>query len=268
MKYYRYIQVLSLDVVAGACISMLYLAKVFQTIVPSLVVTALGVAVWLIYTADHLLDARKTSNPSTFRHNYHLKHFNILLFIWIIVAIFGVILIFYLPITTIKYGILLLVAVVLYFTSLYIFKSNRMIFKEAAISIIYSAGVFVSPIVLGTTTNLFTWLWLFSIYFLFAFINVLIFALYDEKIDKQDGHNSVVIVFGNQSITKLVNFLWVIGCSILLIYIEDFSAYYIYIVMFLMLGSLIVFRNFFKKNDWYRVVGDGIFMMPIIPLLV
>ena len=110
---------------------------------------------------------------------------------------------------------------------------------------------------------------LFQVWYLQAFhVSLLLFALYDEAIDKQDGHNSIVVVMGNKLVMLLSIILWFIGVLVLLFFATDLSMHYIFIVMFLLLGSLFVFPGVFNSNDRYRIIGDGIFMLPLIPLLL
>src|SRR5260221_9904362 len=76
---YRIINILSLDVAAGAVVSASFFARIFNvTILPQGLIS-LGLTVWIIYTADHLLDAKKLKQAaSTERHRFHQQHFNIL----------------------------------------------------------------------------------------------------------------------------------------------------------------------------------------------
>ncbi|WP_339608375.1 hypothetical protein [uncultured Roseivirga sp.] len=55
-KLLTLIQNLSLDVTAGAVICSLYVAKLFEVRLESSMLVGLGVAIWLIYTIDHLFD--------------------------------------------------------------------------------------------------------------------------------------------------------------------------------------------------------------------
>ena len=79
MYCFRFINNLSLDLVAATCICSLFLARVLDQPLPPAVVLALALAVWAIYTADHLLDAWLIPHPaSTERHAFHQRHFGVL----------------------------------------------------------------------------------------------------------------------------------------------------------------------------------------------
>jgi len=268
VNLYKYIQVLSIDVVAGACISTIYISNLLQSPFSGIVVTALGIAVWLIYTADHLWDAKKNEAPSTLRHTFHQRYFNLIFGIWIIVAIAGLLVLFLLPSMILKLGTVLLFVVIMYFLMLYFWSEKSALIKEFVIALLYTSGVFVSPIGLGFEMKPLFIFWILSLYFLLAFLNVLIFSIYDESEDRKDGHSSIVLKFGSNKVSQLTKILWFLGLLVLLLLGEKSGIdYYVFILMFSMLGGVIFFRKIFQKNEWYRVLGDGIFIMPIIPLI-
>jgi hypothetical protein len=68
--------ILSLDVVAGAVAGALFFGEILQVQLSFSVLTALGLTVWIIYTLDHLRDAKQILNvASTDRHRFHQEHF-------------------------------------------------------------------------------------------------------------------------------------------------------------------------------------------------
>jgi len=62
-RIYQFINVLSLDVVAGAMVSALFFARIFKVQILPWGVLALGLTVWTIYTTDHLVDAKRVNIP-------------------------------------------------------------------------------------------------------------------------------------------------------------------------------------------------------------
>src|SRR5690606_11649255 len=77
--FYRYLQTLSIDIVLGACAGMLFFDRLIEAELNLIVYLLLGLAVWCIYTFDHLLDARQIGkHASTFRHAFHQEHFKVL----------------------------------------------------------------------------------------------------------------------------------------------------------------------------------------------
>ncbi|MEO8760594.1 MAG: hypothetical protein ABI448_06880, partial [Bacteroidia bacterium] len=72
---YKIFQALSLDVVAGAAVFSLAISKYYQVKISWSALICQSIAIWLIYTFDHLLDAKKTAgDPSTYRHQFHKKN--------------------------------------------------------------------------------------------------------------------------------------------------------------------------------------------------
>lgn len=97
---------LSLDVMLGAIICNLVFWQLPDgtnnaEMVASIV---LGVAVFVIYSADRLFDLRNTAISNTNRHNFHNKHKKVLWEIIIILSIFSAIFAFTLPIKILKIG--------------------------------------------------------------------------------------------------------------------------------------------------------------------
>ena|SRR5688572_29933788 len=75
-QFYQYVNILSLDVAAGAVISALFFAQIFNVQIKPYGLLALGLTVWIIYTADHLRDAKKIKHrASTQRHRFHQQYF-------------------------------------------------------------------------------------------------------------------------------------------------------------------------------------------------
>jgi len=266
MKFYNYIQLLSLDVVAGACIGTNYISYLLKTPTSWLSTVALGIMIWLIYTLDHLLDARKNDHPSNKRHAFHQLYFRQIFIAWIILALIGLLILPLLPFTVLKLGIVLLSIVVLYFILLFfsVLKSGK--YKEAVIALVYSLGLVLIPIALGQNLDHVQLAWIISVYFILAFINLVLFSIYEEEEDILDGHFSIVQSIGQQNAVFFVKVLWLIGMTIVILG-EPIFQNYIFVLMFILLGPLLFFRNHFAPSARYRLIGDGIFILPILVLI-
>jgi len=96
VRAYRLLNILSLDIVAGAIICAIFFARVFNVIILPYGLVSLGLTVWVIYTADHLLDASKLRTAaSTSRHRFHQKHFGALLVAALLAAVVDGLQLFY-----------------------------------------------------------------------------------------------------------------------------------------------------------------------------
>jgi hypothetical protein len=79
MRLYRLVNLLSIDVAGGAVCSALFFAYLLNVRILPYGVIALGLSVWIIYTVDHLLDAKKIKAPAaTARHRFHQDNFKVL----------------------------------------------------------------------------------------------------------------------------------------------------------------------------------------------
>ncbi|NJL13528.1 MAG: hypothetical protein HC913_11335 [Microscillaceae bacterium] len=85
-----YGRILSLDVVLGVILMALLGGHICHHPVEKVVLAALGLTVWLIYTLDHLLDAYQIPPPAhTLRHRFHQQYFGLLVFFWFLGAGLG-----------------------------------------------------------------------------------------------------------------------------------------------------------------------------------
>jgi hypothetical protein len=95
LRYYRLLNILSIDIAVGAVICALYFSKIFEVEVRPYGLAALALTVWVIYTADHLRDARNIlKRASSERHAFHQSHFGILLVLLICAVVADGVIIF------------------------------------------------------------------------------------------------------------------------------------------------------------------------------
>ena len=269
--WYKLFQALSLDVVAGAVIFSLAIGRYYQVHVSWRILICLSIATWIIYTFDHLLDAIKIrERASTYRHQFHQKYKQTLIIIAFILLIVGIINMCYLPMTIIDIGLICIFFSLMYF---FMLQKNSFWAKEFYIAIIYTFGIFIGPICLSQQTiQPIQWLLVPQV-FLLVFSNLLIFSWFDFSKDKQDGHPSMVIHWGIKKAKKKITFILTIGVvsclSVLLLTVNEATSV-MQIILLLMYGTLILlFRkdHLFRKNDLYRIIGDGIFFIPLFFLL-
>ncbi len=261
---------LSLDVVLGAilCNIMFWKLPAGNTPVHQLAVIVLGLTIWLIYILDRLIDNKKPSQHPTQRHLFHHKYSKTLWqSVYTIALICGICMLF-LP----MYGIILGM-IIASFTGIYLYvvnkitkKSNVHFYKEPITAVLYASGVWGITYLNNLTPLYFITGFLFL---LIAFQNLLLFSLLEFKKHPDDCHtlahyfglkNSNIIIF-------LMTFL-VIIIGIYSITIAEFeyqkSVFIIEIIMSLILLIINQYDTFFIKNDRYRWVGDGIFLLPLL----
>jgi hypothetical protein len=270
-KPWELIQNLSLDVTAGAVISSLFVAKVFKVQLSLNMIFGLGIAIWLIYTVDHLLDGHFGSNqPMNRRHAFHQRHKIKLLFLSCIVFLLGLINLVYLPWATIELGLVLGAFVLFYFGSLHLLKISKTWHKEILAAIIYTVGVFAAPLSQIDKVGLGE-LFLLSQFFLLAMSNLFLFPVYEYQIDRQDQLQSIVTTKGKAFVNQLILTIVIANVCLMAVAVIFGQSYQSTLILFsmnLVLFTLWKWPQFFQINERYRFLGDGIFFIPLCYLLL
>lgn len=269
---------LSLDVVSGALICGAMVAKMLTISMPWVWWIALPLSVWVVYTADHLLDAYKLGKEAnTKRHLFHYKNFKIILWIWGIAGLSCITWIFYFSPYHLKLfglGVGLLVALHLLLVNLVGNRVSLALQKELGVAIIYAVGVYGGPFVIhGEGVSKVEGL-LFFQFFLLCLGNLLMFALFEIETDRKDGHSSFVRAIGKAGARRLI--LLILGIALalsMLTVMNEPSLGELQVVssQILMIGLhiLIMIRpKFFALNERYRILGDAVFLLPIWLLIV
>ncbi len=276
---YNLLRVLSLDVALGA-VAMAYLWAVFLDTSASFVVyMVLALAVWLIYTLDHLLDAHQIKHTAhTIRHQFHQKYFYVLSWCAGLASLAGVGLLFLLTWKVWFWGSMVLGLVIVHFLLSFFLhqQSYFLLQKELRVALGYSLGVAVG--ILSTVSfSAIEWVsavWLLVLVMGLAWYNLLLIARYEYDSDVKDAQSSLAVSLGVLSIQKLLSKLsiglliyFLIGVYFL---IPSFQ-YQIFILLLLMLLTLELVRRFeeyFKQKERYRTWADAIFLYPLILLIL
>jgi hypothetical protein len=230
-------------------------------------VVILGLSVWIIYILDRLLDNQKTDLPPTERHIFHQENAKILWYFIGLLSLICLVLVFYLPITIIIFGIIIssLTGIYLLIISKISSKNNFQHYKEPITAFVYVAGVFGTTILHNSMINS---LLIGFIFLLIVFQNLLLFSLLEFK--KNRTSYNLAQHFGVKKSHSII-FLIAIIITILGIILIDFSklsyeskVIFMEIIMSVILLIINQFDKFFLINDRYRWVGDGIFLLPLL----
>jgi 4-hydroxybenzoate polyprenyltransferase len=265
MNVYQYVNILSLDVAAGAVICSLFFARIFHVAVSPNGLVALALTVWVIYTIDHLRDAKTIKAvASTDRHRFHQKYFRLILAILYFVIAVNFLLIWFVPQRVLIVGLALWLIVVVYLVSQRYLK----FLKEFFVALLYTAGILL-PSLSVMTLNPLTVHWvLIGKFFITALMNLLLFSLFDYKEDRDQNQHSFVTWFGPAStrtgilLLGLVNILLGIG-----LWSFDPGAALIFISMNMMLLAILFFQKHLISDNYYRIFGDAVFFIPLLYLL-
>ncbi len=263
LKAYRYLNLLSIDVALGAVCCALFFAKMLHVHILPYGLFSLAFTVWIIYTADHLLDAQKLkTKASTDRHAFHQQHYNCLLKVLVFVALLNGALLFFIREHLLAGGIVLACGVGMY---LLVHRYIHCL-KEVVVAVFYTIGVLL-PSITVTTMSMSTWPWIVIIQFLLAALsNLLIFSWFDYEKDMQDNTTSFVTIVGKRRSSICT---WLLIGSIVVL--TPFSTTLPASLFLLFIGMMLLFirmqSRWFAEKDRFRLVGDALFMLPILHLL-
>lgn len=262
---YQYINILSVDVAAGAVICSLFFARIFDVSVSRSGLVALALTVWIIYTVDHLRDAKTIGKKaSTDRHRFHQKYFNHILIILCGVITADLIVIWFLPQRVLVAGLTLGFVVTAYL----VLQRYLKFLKEFFVALLYTAGVLLPSI--STITPDFGLVdgVLISKFFITALMNLLLFSVFDYEEDRDQKQHSFVTWFGPASTRVGVLCLGIL--NILLgvgIWSSRPGVALVFISMNVMLLAILFLEKHLMANNHYRILGDAVFFIPLFYLL-
>jgi 4-hydroxybenzoate polyprenyltransferase len=266
LKCLRLLNNLSLDVVGGAIASSIFFSTVFKTPISILVLTLLGLSVWIIYTVDHLLDV-KNSKPVIIsdRHIFHQRNSKSIKLGLATALILTSFLVFQLP-NTITYAGVVLATII----AAYIFFNKRLgASKELVAALFYCAGVCLPTLGFVETQLPLVYRLLITQFFITALTNLILFALMERDEDKANRFNSIATLKSIKQVNFLLVLLFLVSIGLFIFQLKlsmQWMPSGILFFMNLVLCLLFIFRNALFVRTHYRLIGDGIFLMPIVIL--
>ena len=272
---YRIIRHLSIDVSIGAAVMMGLVATSFGIKIEGVYYFLLALITWLIYTADHLMDARNIKHVAgTPRHRFHQKHYRGILTAEIIgIFLFVALIPRDLELDLFRLSLLLAGLILLYFLSLIWARKTqfRWVLKELFIALCYTLGVSLIPVYRHWPPGLFDWIFLIRILFL-ALCNLFLFSWMESGSDMQDRNPSAIRFMGARPLQVLLRFfLWLnLAAGLLILVFIPVQSWLFSLTLSLMNLVLlaVTYRpHRFRKNELYRVLGDGIFLLPLLSIL-
>jgi|SRR5688572_5720061 len=265
-RLYHHLSILSIDIVAGSIISAMFFAKLFQVQIRPYGLIALGFTVWIIYTADHLRDAKRIKHAaSTRRHRFHQQHFQFMSICLLIAILINGVIIFFIRKQVFEFGILLSGVVVVYL----IVQQSLRFLKELFIAALYTCGVLLLSI---TTTHveITTIHYLIILQFgCMAWTNLVLFSWFDQVFDKHDKQNSFVTVLGSETTEYFLYVLFSFNVCISLVQYFLGGSLSPIVILSLMNATLFlvfIFRRKLARDDIYRLIGDAAFLIPLTSL--
>lgn len=269
IRFYRLLNTLSIDVCLGAICCAAWFTEIFEAEVKPYAFVTLGLTVWIIYTLDHLIDARKIrASASTERHRYHQRHFTRLASVLAVVIIIDFLFLFYLKEEVFKGGIILSGIVIFYFAG----QQYLGYMKEFLVAILFTGGVLLPSVALSEKAIDMAMIVLICQFILTALINLLLFSWFDRYNDQRDRRASFVTKMGEKNTRRFLGIIFIINFLLMVssIAYPAFPNNSVVIVFFMnsMLAWMFMYPQVFEKNERFRLVGDVIFLLPVVYLLV
>lgn len=275
LKIYQRFTWLSLDVVLGAMAGMLFFARVLRTDVDWQEYLLLGMAVWCIYTADHLIDAMKlTTDHAEDRHLFHLVYQKPLVVMLSIVGFIGLCwaILFFGFSDELYFGIGLGVVILLIMLGIRKLAAKQGRLKEISSAVFYVVGIAWLPWYEMPSID-FTWtaLALTLLYMGLAYLNLIMLSSLDMQSDKEAGFSSIATFLPqerlNPKIRQLVIFLIVLSLSGILL-VDSFYRIFPSIVLIMLLMHYSSFFNSRLKPEQIRMRMEISFLIPALFLVI
>jgi len=274
-KIYHFIRIFSLDIVAGAIASAIFSSSVMEINLPRSYYTVLGLVVWLIYTADHLMDGAKTRGKSPSEtHNFFNTYKIPIILVFILVLVFTFRLVLYrLDLSIIEFGIAPGFAVLIYLLlNRYYEKESKWFFiKELWIAIIYSMAIWGGPLIYAGDVINPAQLILIVSFGLIILGNVLIYSIYERELDAEEGNRSIVRDFGIKFSTNLAITSLVISALLALIAFFFLGGWVIHSIIIVLISiallAILSFPKFFSQGKLYGKLADLVLFLFLLTLI-
>lgn len=258
---FQLVNILSLDVAVGAAVSASFLARVLGVSLLPQGLVVLTATVWLIYTADHLLDARKVKHPAaSARHRFHQRNFRAIAVSAVVLALVDLAILRMVRIPIVIHGLYFSVGV-----GVYLLCSRYLGYvKELAAGLLYLGGVLLPAWALCTVPpSLAQWI-IVSLFGIVVMMNLILFSWMSFADDLADSHPSLVTFVGPRIASYLLMFLFGV-VALIVCTTEGYRAErWVLGAMASMLLAIFLFPEFFRRNDLFRSIGDAIFLFPLV----
>jgi hypothetical protein len=264
-----YAQVLSIDICIGVMGSGAFAKTMLKATMKPVWWFLLPASVWVVYTADHLMDASKIGNRSVnLRHKFHYNHFVPLVVAALITAITCIVLAFmYLREIVVVGGIVMGGLAVMHIVIAYWGKVR--FGKEISVAIIYACGVWFAPYLNRGTAVTHVHISAITVFVLGAILNLFMNSVLEYAVDRREDQVFGLAFFPRRTMRTVVitiSFLCalvaagyaIIGAIARIDEIMIAGSLYLTLVC-LVPGLILYFERFFAVNQRYRIPAELVF---------
>jgi len=278
MKIYRYLHFLSIDIVLGALATSCFAARLFGSNPGTIWWITLALTVWLLYTADHMLDAWKHRKKiERDLHYFMMKNRKTLVWSMGVVTVVNILLIFnLLDHELMKYALFLAGLVLIFYAMRHVFRKNRIlkIPGEFFVMILFMAGTWLGPAVAFEGSFEAGHGMIALIFLGVLLMNLGVISLYDIKLDSRMGIASLANLLGkkrtkNMLLGTAMSIYLVSLLQFLVFEMDRFSQYALILTgMATILLLVLYYPSRFRKNDYFRLAADAVLFMGFLTLLI
>jgi len=272
-----YTQVLSLDICIGAIGSGALAATLLCAPMRAIWWLLLPASVWVIYSVDHLLDAKKISTGAVnVRHKFHRDHFTAIAIVTTIVGVCCVAsAIWFLPDMVLKAGAIISALVAFHLGMA--FWGKVRIGKEISVALIYACGVWFGPYLRSECAFSAIPAIAFVLFVIAALLNLFMSSAIEYDLDKKEGLTFATDIISPQTIRRSVTVVSLVT-SFGALALAAFAAYrslptrqIVALTMLFVLcavpGVILYYEDYFKIKQRYRALAEWAFALGILLIL-
>lgn len=268
----QYISWLSLDVVLGAMAGMMFFERLLHARLQWPAYLLLAMAVWSIYTLDHLLDVRDKDVALSSRRDFHQKSWKLLACLLGMTTLLGLLGAFCWFGWGRELQLTLGLGILIAGSKILIGKVGPGWMKELSIAVFYVIGIVWLPALRADSADLVWQALLFlPAYIGLAFLNLLMLSYLDQDEDRDSGFFSAA-----STLTPSLLVGWIRRLAFVLIFASLaafilFPSFYRPFACILLLMILIHYVVFFRaspSSEQKRMEMEASFLLPSLLLLL
>ena len=270
------IRLLSIDILFGVISSYIFAAVLLESELHLLVPLILCLAVWLVYTLDHLSDASYLGTRAVKPvYRWHWEKRRVLLAISAFLFLLALSLsLLYLP-----PGILLTGLAGAALLTVYLLvhshpgRRRGYLFKEFWVGGIYTMGIWGLPVLYRNQPVQPVLVLIIISFFCLVMVNVLTYSYFEQATDRKENLPTFAVRFGPRSCRTLITYFLVTGAMLALTGMflagrgRDFRAAGILLLMSLVLSFLYIFPAYFGRKGRFGILADAVFLLPCLIFL-
>lgn len=151
-------------------------------------------------------------------------------------------------------------------------KARRWTPKELSVALLYTAGIWYGPLLLATRRNAWTWL-VAALHFLGVLLNLGMYAVLEEAVDRSEDSASVSRTAGAPAVRRAVVALTALGAAAAALGFSRgpvalAAAWAPLLLVVATPALLLAFPSVFVPRFRYRIVGELVFVVLALPLLL